>query len=74
MTRFKSKEDPRLSEEGVQWKLKQRLEDLEFANDVCLLAQRFSDIKMTLHRLLSTNIKKTKEKREDPSVKDNLSG
>jgi hypothetical protein len=54
---------------GIQWNMKDRLEDLEFSNDICLLAQRLTDMKEKLKRLqrqaglagLNINVKKTKE-------------
>jgi hypothetical protein len=30
---------------GIQWGMNERLGDLEYANDVCLLAHRLTDIK-----------------------------
>jgi len=30
---------------GIQWRIMERLEDLDFVDDSCLLAQRWSDIK-----------------------------
>lgn len=56
---------------GIQWGLRERLEDLDFADDICLLAQRYTDIQAKLHSLqeeaelvgLKININKTKEMR-----------
>jgi hypothetical protein len=53
---------------GIQWGMKDRLEDLDFADDTCLLSQRYSDIKAKLIRLqqeaklawLNINVNKTK--------------
>lgn len=53
---------------GIQWGLHERLEDLDFADDICLLSQRHSDIKFKLDALkkeaevagLNINIGKTK--------------
>jgi hypothetical protein len=36
---------------GTQWGVNKRLEDLEYADDVCLLAHRFTDIKGSLNDL-----------------------
>jgi hypothetical protein len=36
---------------GIQWNMRDRLEDLEFAEDIGLLAQRFTDMKEKLKRL-----------------------
>jgi hypothetical protein len=36
---------------GIQWGMNERLEDLEYADDVCLLAHRFTDIKGKLNDL-----------------------
>jgi len=30
-----------LRKSGMQWNMKERLEDLDYADDICLLAQRF---------------------------------
>jgi len=57
-----------LQKRGIQWSMKQRLEDLDYADDICLLAQRFCDMKEKLKRLkeeaelvgLRININKTK--------------
>jgi hypothetical protein len=56
---------------GIQWIMRERLEDLEFAADTCLLAQRLTNMKEKLKRLqgeaqltvLNINVKKTKEMR-----------
>jgi hypothetical protein len=53
---------------GIQWSMKERLEDLDYADDICLLAQRFCDVEEKLKRLkeeaesagLCININKTK--------------
>ena len=58
-------------ESGIQWRMKERLEGLDCADDICLLAQRFWDVEEKLKRLkeeaeligLHINIKKTKEMR-----------
>jgi len=36
---------------GVQWSMKERLEDLDYANEICLLAQRFCDMEEKLKGL-----------------------
>jgi hypothetical protein len=36
---------------GVQWGITSRLEDLNFADDICLLTQRLKDMKDKLNRL-----------------------
>lgn len=59
---------------GLHWRMTERLEDLDFANDICLLAQRWSDIKAKLEKLeteaakvgLKTKEFKTKEMRVNP--------
>jgi hypothetical protein len=56
---------------GIHWSMRDRLEDLEFADDICLLAQRLTDMKEKLKRLqreaelagLNINVTKTKEMR-----------
>ncbi len=37
---------------GIQWTLTKRLEDIDFADDLCLLAQKGSDIVESLRRLV----------------------
>jgi hypothetical protein len=54
---------------GLQWNMYDRLEDLEFADGICLLAHKYKDIQAKLTQLheelqkvgLSINISKTKE-------------
>ena len=36
---------------GIQWILKERLEDLYYADDICPLARRFYDMEEKLKRL-----------------------
>jgi len=56
---------------GLQWSLTQRLEDLDYADDLCLLIHRLADMKVKGERLKETsgqvgfkiNIQKTKEMR-----------
>jgi glycosyltransferase A (GT-A) superfamily protein (DUF2064 family) len=40
-----------LRKKGIQWSMKERLEDLDCADDICLLAQRFCDMEEKLKRL-----------------------
>jgi len=40
-----------LRKRGIQWRMKERLEDLDYVDDICLLAQRFCDMKENLERL-----------------------
>ena len=54
---------------GLQWSLTQRLEDLDYADNLCLLTHRLADMKVKGERLQETgdqvglkiNIQKTKE-------------
>ena len=56
---------------GLQWTLTQRLEDLDYADDLCLLTHRLTDMRVKVEKLqefggqvgLTINIKKTKEMR-----------
>jgi hypothetical protein len=56
---------------GIKWDIRDRHEDLEFADDKCLQAKRLTDMKEKLKRLqrqaelagLNMNVKKIKEKR-----------
>ncbi|KAF6205810.1 hypothetical protein GE061_019984 [Apolygus lucorum] len=56
---------------GIQWTLNERLEDLDFADDLCLISQRFTDLQAKLSALdiaaagvgLRINSSKTKEMR-----------
>lgn len=65
---------------GIQWGLRERLEDLDFADDLCLLAQRFSDLQDKLGALcriasrvgLRINIGKTKEMRKNERCQEPL--
>lgn len=60
-----------LAQRGIQWNLTRRLEDLDYADDLCILAQSLNDIQMKLNELqsiseragLKINIQKTKEMR-----------
>jgi hypothetical protein len=36
-----------LRKRGIQWSMKDRLEDLDYTDDICLLAQRFCDMEET---------------------------
>ena len=40
-----------LRKRGIQWCMKERLEDLDYADDICLLAQGFRDMEEKLKRL-----------------------
>ena len=56
---------------GLQWTLTQRLEDLDYSDDLCLLTHQLTDMKVKGERLQETggqvglkiNIQKTKEMR-----------
>jgi hypothetical protein len=37
-----------LRKRGILWSMKERLEDLDYAADICLLAHRFCDMKEEL--------------------------
>jgi len=64
-----------LRKSWIQWSMKERLEDLDYADDICLLAQRFCDMDEKLMRLkeeaelagLHININKTKGMRVNTS-------
>jgi len=64
-----------LRKREIQWSMKERLEDLDYADDICLLAQRFCDTEEKLKRLkqeaelggLHINLKKTKGMRVNTS-------
>ena len=57
-----------LRKRGIQWSMNERLEDLDYADDICLLAQRFCSMDEKLKRPkeeaeladLHININKTK--------------
>jgi len=57
-----------LRKRGIQWRMKERLEDLDYQDDICVLAQSFCDMEEKLKRLkeeaelvgLHVNINKTK--------------
>ena len=65
---------------GLQWTLTQRLEDLDYADDLCLLTHRLVDMKEKGERLhetgglfgLKINIQKTKEMRIGVSQQESL--
>lgn len=65
---------------GIQWNFLERLEDLDYADDVCMLAQRLSDMSFKLDKLkeysamtgLRINVNKTKEMRMNVSTRENL--
>ena len=64
-----------LRKRGIQWSMKERMEDLDYADDICMLAQRFCDVDKKLKRLkeeeesagLYININKTKGMRVNTS-------
>jgi hypothetical protein len=41
----------RLRKRGIHWCMKERLEDVDYADDICLLGQRFCDMEEKLKRL-----------------------
>ena len=40
-----------LRKRRIQWSMKERLEDLDYTDDICLLAQRFCDVEEKLKGL-----------------------
>jgi hypothetical protein len=66
---------------GIEWGMKHRLEDLDFADDICLLSQRQSGMKHKLIRLqeeaklagLNINVNKTKEMTINTRIEEKLS-
>jgi hypothetical protein len=40
-----------LRKRGIQWSMKERSEDLDYVDDMCLLAHRFCDMEEKLKRL-----------------------
>jgi hypothetical protein len=56
------------TQRGIRWTITNRLEDLDYADDICLQAHTFNDIRSKLERLqyetakvgLKINISKTK--------------
>jgi hypothetical protein len=67
-------------EKGIQWGPYDKLEDLDFADDNCILAQSFKDMEAKLNVLrveaqnigMKINSQKTKEMRVNPKKKDRL--
>jgi hypothetical protein len=65
---------------GIQWTMSTRLEDLDFADDICLISQRESDMKDKLKNLiyyagqigLKINVGKTKLISFDPQSNQRL--
>jgi hypothetical protein len=63
---------------GIEWGMKDRLEDLDFADDICLLPQTHIDINDKLLRLqqeaklagLNINVNKTKEMRINAQIQE----
>jgi hypothetical protein len=66
---------------GIQWGMKDWLEDLDSADDTCLLSQRHIDMKAKLMKLqqeaklagLNINVYKTKEMRINAQIEEKLS-
>jgi hypothetical protein len=64
----------------IQWGLYDKLEDLDFADDICILAQRYKDMKAKLNDLkveaqnigMKINSQKTKEMRVNHKHKERL--
>jgi hypothetical protein len=62
---------------GITWKLTERLEDLDYADDICLLSQSYKDIKEKLEGLnkeavevgLKINASKTKAIKINSTIK-----
>jgi len=69
-----------LRKSGIQWSMKERLEDLDNSDDICLLAQRFFDMEEKLKRIkeeaelvgLHININKMKGMRVNNLIRKNL--
>ncbi|KAJ4440288.1 hypothetical protein ANN_08427 [Periplaneta americana] len=65
---------------GIQWDINNRLEDLDFADDICLLPQRFRDMEAKVEKLqeevgnvgLKINSSKTKQMRVNCDHKNKL--
>jgi hypothetical protein len=65
---------------GIQWGMMNRLEDLDFADDICLMAQRFHHMEEKLTNLqeetkrarLNINVNKTKEMRLNNKIQRRL--
>ncbi|KAJ4446336.1 hypothetical protein ANN_13031 [Periplaneta americana] len=53
---------------AVQWGLNARLESLEYADDVCLLAHKFSDINAKLHDLHNAGLEISKHKTKEMRI------
>lgn len=61
---------------GLQWKLMQYLEDLDFADDVCVISQSYNNMQEKLNRMqergaragMKINCKKTKEMRINSKI------
>jgi hypothetical protein len=67
-------------DKGIQWGLYDKLEDLDFSDYICILAQSFKDMEAKLNDLkveaqnigMKINSQKTKEMRVNPKNKDRL--
>ena len=65
---------------GIRWTLTKRLEDLDFADDICMLAHRLQDAQEQLDHLRSTglraglkiNVSKTKTMRVNACLNNNI--
>jgi hypothetical protein len=65
---------------GIQWGMRDRLKDLDFADDYCLLAQRFTDMEEKLRCIqeeakvagLNINVNKIKEMRVNATLGEKL--
>lgn len=65
---------------GIQWELYDRLEALDFADDISIVAQRYKDTEAKLNNLeaepqnndMKVNSQKTKEVNVNPKNKDKL--
>jgi hypothetical protein len=65
---------------GITWKLTERLEDLDYADDICLLSQSYKDMKQKLEDLnkeavkvgLKMNASKTKAMKINSKIKTKL--
>lgn len=69
-----------IAERGIRWSLTTRLEDLDYADDICFLSHTFNDMREKLKLLareaekvgLKINIGKTKEMRINTAIETNL--
>jgi hypothetical protein len=69
-----------LRQRGSRWGMMDRLQYLDFADDICLMAQRFHDMEEKLTNLqevakrgrLNVNVNKTKEMRVNNKIQGRL--